>query len=143
VADSWSPESLLLFAEAAPAVLTTYRKDGTASTSPVWFRFHDETLEVVIAKGDVKLRHLESDPHCALLVFETRSPFRGVRVEGVAVLSTDDDGGARLEIASRYLGPDDGPKFNEQRVRPGYILRIEPTATSQWDLSAILPRSDA
>jgi hypothetical protein len=41
----------------SPAVLTTYRKDGTAATSPVWFRFHAGCFEVVVAENDVKLRH--------------------------------------------------------------------------------------
>ena len=34
----------------SPAVLTTYRKDGSALVSPVWYRWHDGGLEVVIAK---------------------------------------------------------------------------------------------
>jgi len=42
----------------SPAVLTTYRKDGSALVSPVWFRWSDGVFEVVIAKGDLKLRHL-------------------------------------------------------------------------------------
>ena len=49
----------------SPAVLTTYRKDGTAATSPVWFRFHDGCFEVVIAENDVKLRHLAAQPRCS------------------------------------------------------------------------------
>jgi pyridoxamine 5'-phosphate oxidase-like protein len=40
----------------APAVLTTYDKDGSAHTVPVWYRWTGEAFEVVIAKGDVKLR---------------------------------------------------------------------------------------
>jgi hypothetical protein len=39
----------------APALLTTYHRDGSAHTVPVWFRWTGEALEVVIAKGDVKL----------------------------------------------------------------------------------------
>ena len=46
-----------LLAGPSPAVLTTYRRDGTAVPSPVWFR-RDGALEVVIADGDVKLHHL-------------------------------------------------------------------------------------
>ena len=30
----------------AAAVLTTYRRDGTAAASPVWFRFADDGFEV-------------------------------------------------------------------------------------------------
>ena len=51
-------EFATLFEAPSPAVLTTYRKDGTAVTTPVWFRFRDNTFEVVIAENDVKLRHL-------------------------------------------------------------------------------------
>ena len=47
-----------LLAGPAAAVLTTYRRDGTAVPSPVWYRRADDALEVVIADGDVKLRHL-------------------------------------------------------------------------------------
>ena len=45
----------------APAVLVTYRRDGSADVSPVWFRFTGEAFEVVVAKSDVKLRHLTKD----------------------------------------------------------------------------------
>ncbi len=41
----------------SPAVRTTYRRDGSALSSPVWFRLHDRALEVVIANGDIKLKH--------------------------------------------------------------------------------------
>src|SRR5439155_26423886 len=54
----------------SPAVLTTTRKDGRPYASPVWFRWTGEAFEVVIARGDVKLRHLARDPRCSLLVFE-------------------------------------------------------------------------
>ena len=47
-------EFATLFQAPSPAVLTTYRKDGTAVTSPVWFRFQGDTFEVVIAENDVK-----------------------------------------------------------------------------------------
>jgi hypothetical protein len=56
----------------SPAVLTTYRTDGSVLVSPVWFRWSDGVFEVVIAKGDIKLRHLAHDPRCVLVVFEDR-----------------------------------------------------------------------
>src|SRR2546421_4068626 len=86
------------------AVLTTNRKDGTALTSPVWFRWTGRAFEVVIAGDDVKLRHLERDPRCALVIFETVAPFRGVEVRGEATLKRCDVTGIRRSIAGRYLG---------------------------------------
>ena len=55
-----------LLVAAAPAVLTTYRKDGSDHVSPVWFRFFDGAFEIVIAEGDVKLRHLETEARRAI-----------------------------------------------------------------------------
>ena len=40
----------------SPAVLTTYRKNRTAATSPVWYRFNGGWFEIVIAENDVKLQ---------------------------------------------------------------------------------------
>jgi PPOX class probable F420-dependent enzyme len=111
----------------APAVLTTYRQDGSAHTVPVWFRWTGDALEVVIAKGDVKLRHLARDPRCVLVVFETVRPFRGVEVRGEAELVEGDVNSARAAIAGRYLGVEDGERFTAERCsRPGVLLRLVP-----------------
>ena len=58
----------------SPAVLTTYRRDGSALTTPVWFRFHEGAFEVVLAEGDVKRQHLAHTPRCLLVVFEAVPP---------------------------------------------------------------------
>jgi hypothetical protein len=71
---------------ASPAVLTTYRRDGSALTSPV---------------GDV----------------------------------TE----ARLAIAGRYLGAEDGARFAAQRRPNGTLVRLPLDGARTWDLSAILP----
>jgi hypothetical protein len=120
------------------AVLMTYRNDGTAASSPVWFRVADRELQVVIAEGDVKLKHLAARPTCSLLVFETVPPFRGLRAEGEPTLRRDGVREARLAIASRYLGPEDGQRFTEVRGR-GVILSMPLSEARSWDLSAILP----
>ena len=125
----------------SPAVLTTYRKDGSAHTVPVWFRWTDVALEVVIAKGDVKLRHLARDPRCVLVVFEAVRPFRGLEVRGVGELVEGDVTSARAAIAGRYLGVDDGERFAaERQSRPGVLLWLIPESPRVWDLSGILPR---
>jgi len=123
----------------SPAVLTTYRKDGSALVSPVWFRWHDGVFEVVIAEGDLKLRHLAHDPRCALVVFEAVRPFRGVEVRGVAELVEGDVSSLRAAIAGRYLGAGDGARFAAERSTPGVLLRLACDTPRVWDLSRILP----
>ena len=124
----------------SPAVLTTYRKDGSALVSPVWFRWIDEKFEVVIAKGDLKLRHWAGDPRCVLVVFEAVRPFRGVEARGVGELIECDVSAARAAIAGRYLGVPDGARFAaERRSTPGVLLRLAADNPRVWDLSGILP----
>lgn len=124
----------------APAVLTTYRKDGSANISPVWFRFVDEAFEIVIAEGDVKLRHLARDPRCVLVVFEAVAPFRGIEIRGTPELVRCDVIPIRRDIAGRYLGATAGERFAaERRSKPGVLLRLAADEPRVWDLSAILP----
>ncbi|MET0800575.1 MAG: pyridoxamine 5'-phosphate oxidase family protein [Actinomycetota bacterium] len=124
----------------SPAVLTTYRKDGSAFTTPVWFHWNDGTFEVVIANRDVKLGHLARDPRCTLVVFEAVPPFRGIEVRGVAELLPGDVSEVRAVIADRYLGPTDGPRFSAKRASiPGVLLRLPSDDARVWDLVGILP----
>ena len=66
------------------------------------YRWTGEAFEVVIAKGDVKLRHLARNPRCVLVVFEAVRPFRGVEARGVAELVEGDVASARVAIAGRF-----------------------------------------
>ena len=140
VSRAWVELVRSLLEAPSPAVLTTYRKDGSAHTVPVWYRWTGEAFEVVIAKGDVKLRHLARNPQCVLVVFEAVRPFRGVEVRGVADLVEGDVTSVRVAIAGRYLGLEDGERFAaDRRSRPGVLLRLVPDGPRVWDLSGILP----
>jgi hypothetical protein len=129
-----------LLSAASPAVLAVYRADGRVLMSPVWFRAVDDWIEIVIAEGDAKLERLRADPRGVFMAFETTLPFTGLRIEGDATLSSDDVQEARLAIASRYLGADDGQRYVEQRTKPGVVVRLPLSAARTWDLRAILPR---
>jgi PPOX class probable F420-dependent enzyme len=125
VSEEWIEDVRSLLDAPSPAVLTTYRKDGSANVSPVWFRWHNDAFEVVIAEGDVKLQHLARDPRCILVVFEAVPPFRGVEVRGRADLAEGDVTRVRAHIAGRYLGLREGQQFAaERRSIPGVLLRV-------------------
>jgi Pyridoxamine 5'-phosphate oxidase len=124
----------------SPAVLTTYRKDGSALTTPVWFRFHDDAFEVVLADGDLKRQHLARTPRCLLVVFEAVPPFRGIEVKGEPELVDGDVTNAREAIAGRYLGVERGRRYAAKRRSPlGTLLRLAARDPRIWDLTAMLP----
>ena len=139
VTEDWIENMRSLLEAPSPAVLTTYRDDGSSLVSPVWFRWNDGAFEVVIAEGDLKLRHLARDPRCVLVVFEAVRPFRGVEVRGVGELIDGDVSAVRVAIAGRYLGAKDGARFAAERTKPGFLLRLVPEDPRVWDLSGILP----
>ena len=136
----WIEKVRSLLEAPSAAVLTTYRKDGSALVSPVWFRWTDGAFEIVIAEGDVKLAHLARDPRCVLVVFEAVRPFRGVEVRGVSELVECDVTSVRAAISGRYLGVSEGERFaTERRAKPGVLLRLVAGAPRVWDLADILP----
>jgi Pyridoxamine 5'-phosphate oxidase len=128
-----------LLDSAAPAVLETTKANGEATMSPVWFRFHNDAFEIVITNADPKAKHLVRNPRCALVVFETERPFRGVKFEGTATTSPDGVFDARLAIALKYLGPIDGPKFTGARSPDAIVVRLAAAHARSWDLTRILP----
>jgi PPOX class probable F420-dependent enzyme len=141
VTGDWLERVRSLVEAPSPAVLTTYRKDGSANVSPVWFRWGEGAFEVVIAEGDVKLRHLAREPRCVLIVFEVVPPFRGVEIRGVGELVECDVTSVRADIAGRYLGRHDGERFASERLsKPGVMLRLAASDPRVWDLAAILPQ---
>jgi hypothetical protein len=133
------PDVSALLAAPSAAVLAVYRADGTILTSPVWFRAVDDRIEVVIAEGDAKLDRLRADPRCVFMAFETVAPFRGLRIEAEATLSTTDVRDTRLAISSRYLGEEGGRQYVEQRTKPGVVVRLPLDAARTWDLAQIVP----
>jgi hypothetical protein len=123
---------------AAPAVLLTYRSDGSADMSPVWFRLVGEAFEVVVAKSDRKYGHLQRDRRAVLMVFEAVPPFRGVKIR--AEVELDDEGveEARRAISARYLGAEMSGSFVATRGA-GVVVRLPASAARVWDLAGIIP----
>jgi hypothetical protein len=133
--DPWFEKVRSLLDAPSPAVLATYRKDGSAFVSPVWFRWKSNAFEVVIAEGDVKLGHLAANPECILVVFETVPPFRGIEARGSADLIEGDVTPVRRDIAGRYLGEEAGARYAAERTKPGVLLRLAASRPRVWDLA--------
>jgi hypothetical protein len=135
----WHEALRSLLAAASPAVLTTYRRDQTAMCSPVWYRWSGEAFEIVIARGDIKARHLEREKRCVFVVFETVPPFRGLELRTEAELIECDVRSTRRAIARRYLGPEAGETFTRSRDDHAILVRLRVDTPRVWDLARVLP----
>ena len=111
------------------AVLATYRRDGTVLLSPVWHEWQDGGFNVVTSGDDLKVRHLRRNPRAAIVVCESRPPFRGIEVQGQARLEAI--GGAVRRIATRYLGERGGAAY-AQRASDDTLIRLAPGRLRAW-----------
>jgi PPOX class probable F420-dependent enzyme len=134
----WSQGVASLLAAPSAAVLSTYRRNGSVLTSPVWYRWTGEEFEIVVAKDDVKAKHLERDPRCVLVVFENVRPFRGIEIRAEASVVECDATETRRALAGRYLGSAAGDAFARERDRQALIVRLRSAAPRLWDLSGII-----
>jgi len=58
----------------------------------------------------------------------------------VASISPDAGAHARLDIASRYLGPEDGRAYADLARRPpGFVIGLPLSSARAWDLADKLP----
>ena len=114
------------------AVLATYRRDGTVLLSPVWHEWQDGGFNVVTSGDDLKVRHLRRNPRAAIVVCESRPPFRGIEVQGQARLEAI--GGAVRRIATRYLGERGGAAY-AQRASDDTLIRLAPGRLRAWDFA--------
>jgi PPOX class probable F420-dependent enzyme len=108
------------------AHVATVMEDGSPQVSPVWVaRDGDQAVVFNTAKGRVKHRNIERNPHIALSVHDQDDPYTYVQVRGRAELV---DEGAREhidEMSRKYFGkeyPLENLRDGEERV----IVRVIP-----------------
>jgi PPOX class probable F420-dependent enzyme len=123
-----------LLDEPRVAVLATLRKDGSVLLSPVWHEWRGGGFDVWTGANDVKSRHLRRDPRASILVAESRYPFRGIEVRGVARIVEDHAVETAVRIASRYIGPEKGAAYVGSGAND-VIVRLEPGDLRVWDFA--------
>jgi hypothetical protein len=79
------------------------------------------------------VRHLRRDPRASIVVCEHEPPYRGIEVRGVALLAHADASAVR-DIASRYLGDDEGSAYAD-RGSDDTLIRLEPRDLRAWDFA--------
>lgn len=86
-------------------LLTTFRKDGTAVPTAMWFAVRDETVYMYTKGGSAKLKRLRRDPRVTIGPCDSSGRPKGPQVEGVGrILDQGSDEAQRAEklLAERY-----------------------------------------
>ena len=88
------------------ALLVTFRKDGTAVPTPVWFALLDDgRLVVSTEERTAKVRRIRRDPRARVFPCDPRGKPLGPGVDGTARVLVDPADGERAEAAlDRHYG---------------------------------------
>ena len=94
-----SAEKLAQFSNRKYLNLVTYRRSGTAVSTPMWFVEEDGVLYVRTPAKSGKVKRLRNDPHVRLVPSDGRGNPKGAWIDGRARIL----GGAQAERANRLV----------------------------------------
>jgi PPOX class probable F420-dependent enzyme len=127
------PESHRDLLGAEFATLATVGEDGYPQLSEVWFLAQDDQVALSLNTSRQKVRNLETEPACTLLILDVANPYRYVEIRGTAVVEPDDDFEFARQVGAKYdadLREHDVP--GDRRV----MVRIVPVRVRAVDMSA-------
>jgi PPOX class probable F420-dependent enzyme len=115
------------------ATLATVGEDGYPQLSEVWFLAQDDQVALSLNTARQKVKNLETEPACTLLILDVANPYRYVEIRGTAVVEPDDDLEFARQVGAKYdadLRENDAP--GDRRV----MVRIVPVRVRAVDMSA-------
>jgi PPOX class probable F420-dependent enzyme len=133
MANKTIPESHGDLIDAEFATLATVGEDGYPQLSEVWFLAQDDQIALSLNTARQKLKNMETEPACALLILDLTNPYRYVEIRGTAVVEPDDDLEFARQVGAKYdtdLREHDVP--GDRRVK----VRIVPVRVRAVDMSA-------
>lgn len=116
------------------AVVTTLRKDGSPTSSVIFFVREGDTLLFSTTESRLKTRTVRRDPRVSLTVLDEGAPFGFVNVEGNATIETDElvANHVKLNRAMRSDPAWEPPAGYEDRLRAEgrLMIRVTPDRVS-------------
>jgi PPOX class probable F420-dependent enzyme len=111
------------------ATLATLDPDGRPQLTEVWFLAEDGELKISLNTSRQKVRNLQRDPRCSVLVLDLANPYRYVELRGDAVITADDDYAFADRLGGKY-----GADLREND-RPGdtrVVVTVRPARVHTW-----------
>ena len=111
------------------AVLGTIGASGRPQLSGTWFLNDDGTVKFSLNTARQKVKNLQANPSCSVLIFDANSPYRYVELRGDAEITPDDDYAFADKVGAKY-GADlrNMDKPGEKRV----VVAIHPKRVTTW-----------
>jgi PPOX class probable F420-dependent enzyme len=127
------PDSHRDLLDAEFATLATVGEDDYPQLSEVWFLAQDDQIAFSLNSSRQKLKNLETEPACAVMILDLANPYRYVEIRGTAVVEPDDDLEFARQMGAKYdadVLEHDAP--GDRRV----MVRIVPVRVRAVDMSA-------
>ena len=132
MAQNTIPDSHRDLLEGDVLTLATAGEDGYPQLSEVWFVVEDDQIAMSLNTRRQKVKNLETEPACTVLLLDLQNPYRYLEVRGTAVVVPDEDRAFAEKVGAKYqvdLRERDAP--GDRRV----IVRIVPVRVNAVDLS--------
>ena len=123
------PDSHRDLLTAQVATLATLDQDGRPQLTEVWFLADGDEVKISLNTSRQKVRNLQRDGRCSVLLLDLTNPYRYLEVRGDAVITPDDGYEFADKIGAKY-GADlrDNDKPGETRV----VVTVRPTRVRAW-----------
>lgn len=139
VTGEWSAEEVASFLgpTTVPLRLGCRTPAGDPWMLSLWYRYVDDAFECATSASADVVRFLDADPNVSFEVSTNDPPYRGVRGNGHATVSPDEDKTVLRSLIQRYLGGTDS-QLAKQLLAPDrqeVMIKIEPDRLHSWDYS--------
>lgn len=122
------PDSHRDLLSAPVAVLGTIGASGRPQLSGVWFLADGDTVRFSLNTARQKVKNLQANPRCSVLIFDEKSPYRYVELRGDAEITPDPDYEFADQVGAKYGGADIRDNPGESRV----VITVHPTRVVAW-----------
>jgi PPOX class probable F420-dependent enzyme len=117
------PDSHRDLLEGDVLTLATVGEDGYPQVSEVWFVTEDDQIAMSLNARRQKVKNLETEPACTVLLLDLKNPYRYLEIRGTAVITPDEGRVFAERVGAKYhsdLSEHDAP--GDRRV----VVRIVP-----------------
>lgn len=136
---AWTEKQLERFLNESriPIRLSVHRGDGSLWMVALWYRYRNGSFECATPANAAVVKFLQSGSSVAFDISTNDPPYRGVRGNGGAALSPDEDKETLRALIDRYLGGIDSPlaEWLLTDESDAIRIRIQPNELYCWDYS--------
>ena len=123
------PDSHRDLLSAPVAVLGTIGASGRPQLSGSWFLADGDTVKFSLNTARQKVKNLQANSKCSVLIFDEKSPYRYLELRGDAEVTPDPDYTFADKLGAKY-----GANLRD-RDQPGdtrVVITVHPTRVVVW-----------